>query len=141
MTVLALVLGMTAHETDDIESGAATDRAATSAPDPALKRAKTVGHLLDDAVRVPGTDIRFGLDPVVGILPVGGDLVAAIASLYIVFEAFRAGAPRRLLGKMLAFVAVDFVVGSVPVLGVVFDTFWKANEWNVSMLESYLETS
>ena len=125
---------------DEAAAGHTTDQEAT-AVDPALKRAKTVSHLLDDAVRVPGTDIRFGLDPVVGILPVGGDLVAAIASLYIVFEAFRAGVPRRLLGKMLALVAVDFVVGSVPVLGVVFDAFWKANEWNVSMLESYVEAN
>jgi len=141
MTVPAVVQGMTTRATDDTESGAATNREATSAPDPALKRAKTMSHLLDDAVRVPGTNVRFGLDPVVGILPVGGDLVAAIASLYIVFEALRAGAPPRLLGKMLVLVAVDLVVGSIPVVGVVFDTFWKANEWNVSMLESHTEAN
>lgn len=107
----------------------------------ALDRAKTMGHLLDDAFRVPGTDFRVGLDPILGILPVGGDLAAAAASMYIVFEAFRAGAPRDVIGKMTALVAVDLVIGSIPVLGVVFDAFWKANKWNLSMLESHVEAN
>lgn len=122
---------------DDTDTRAARPDARRSG----LERAKRMSRLLDDAVRVPGTNFRFGLDPIMGILPVGGDAVAAAASLYIVFEAFRAGAPRDLLGKMLALVAVDFVVGSIPVLGVVFDAFWKANEWNISMLESHVEAS
>jgi hypothetical protein len=120
-----------------------TDEWTTSADadNPALERARTMGHLLDDAIRVPGTDFRFGLDPIMGILPVGGDLAAAAASMYIIFEAFRAGASRDVLGKMTALVAVDLVIGSIPVLGVVFDAFWKANKWNLSMLESHIEAN
>lgn len=115
-----------------------SDGAATGTH-PSVERARTVGTILDDAIRVPGTEFRVGLDPILGILPVGGDIVAAVLSLYVVAEAARAGAPARLLGKMLAVVTVDLVAGSVPVIGVVFDAFWKGNVWNVSMLESHLE--
>jgi hypothetical protein len=100
-----------------------SDATATGAADahPSVERARTVSTLLDDAIRVPGTDFRVGLDPILGILPVGGDIVSAIISLYIVAEAAKAGAPAGLLGKMLAVVTVDLVAGSVPVVGVVFE--------------------
>lgn len=100
-----------------------------------------MSRLLDDAVRIPGTDVRVGLDPVLGILPVVGDSVAGLLSAYIIFEGYRADAPATLLAKMVALVAVDTVVGSIPVLGPVFDTFWKANTWNVDMLASHLESA
>lgn len=106
---------------------------------PALSRIDTVGRLLDDAVRIPGTSIRVGLDPVLGILPVAGDAVGAVLSGYIILEGYRAGAPLSLLVKMAALVAVDAVVGSVPVLGTLFDVFWKANAWNVDLLANHLE--
>lgn len=104
----------------------------------ALRRAQKLSTLLDDAVRVPGTDFRIGLDPILGVLPVAGDGVSALLSLYPVAEAVRFGASRRTLGKMLALVGVDAVVGSVPILGGVFDAVWKANEWNVRTLERLL---
>lgn len=104
----------------------------------ALRRARTLSTLLDDAIRVPGTDARVGLDPIVGVLPVGGDAVAAALSLYPILEAYRFDVPRRTLAKMLVLVAIDAVVGSVPVLGTVFDAFWKANKWNVRTLERHL---
>jgi len=119
----------------------ATAGDSTTGTHPSVRRARAVSRLLDDAIRIPGTDVRVGLDPILGILPVGGDAVAAVVSLYIVLEAARAGAPVGLLVKMLLVIAVDFVAGSVPVIGVVFDAFWKANAWNVSMLESHLEES
>lgn len=105
----------------------------------ALGRARFVSNLLDDAVRIPGTNVRFGLDPVLGVVSGYGDAVAAAMSLYPVFEAYRLGAPRRTLAKMLSLVAVDFALGSVPILGTVFDTFWKANTWNVRSLERHVE--
>ena len=108
---------------------------------PALSRVRTVSHLLDDAVRVPGTDIRFGLDPILGILPVAGDSVSSLISLYIILEGYRADAPPELLAKMAGLATVDFFVGSVPVIGPVFDAVWKNNKWSVGLLEEYLEQS
>lgn len=105
----------------------------------ALNRIETIGRVLDDLVEVPGTNYRVGLDPLLGVLPVAGDSVAAVLSAYIILEGYRADAPAPMLAKMVALVAIDFVVGSVPVLGTVFDVFWKANKWNVDMLASHLE--
>ena len=107
--------------------------------DPALARIRTLSHLLDEAVRIPGTDIRFGLDPILGVLPVAGDSVSSLISLYIIAEGYRADAPPDLLAKMIGLAAVDFVIGSVPVIGPVFDATWKNNKWSVGLLEEYLE--
>lgn len=107
----------------------------------ALERVHLVSRLLDDAFRIPGTDIRFGLDPVLGILPVAGDAVATMVSLYPVAEAYRLGVPRRTLAWMLGRIAVDAVVGSVPLVGPVFDTVWKANVRNRRTLERYVTRS
>ena len=101
--------------------------------DGALERMRLVAHALDEGIRVPGTDARVGLDPIVGILPGAGDTAAAVVSLYLVIEAARMGVSRSTLLRMLANVGVDAVVGSVPVLGVVFDAFWKANTWNLQL--------
>jgi len=106
---------------------------------PELSRVRAVSTLLDDSLRVPGTDIRFGLDPVLGVLPVAGDSVSSLISLYIIAEGYWAGAPGSVLAKMGALAAVDFFVGSIPVIGPVFDAFWKNNKWNVNMLQEYLE--
>lgn len=103
-------------------------------------RARHVARLLDRSFRIPGTSIRFGLDPLLGLLPVGGDVIAALGAGYILYVAWRNGAPRALIGRMLANVAVDTVVGSVPVLGDVFDAGWQANARNMRMLEEWLGT-
>jgi hypothetical protein len=104
-----------------------------------VDRARAVSRLLDEAIPIPGTNYRVGLDPILGVLPVAGDAVAALGVLYIVFEASRAGVPRSVLLKMLLLVAVDATVGSLPAVGVVFDAFWKANRWNVATLEKHVE--
>lgn len=103
-----------------------------------LDSARAVARLLDRSFRVPGTSFRFGLDPLLGLLPVGGDVVAALGSGYILYVAWRNGAPGSMIGRMLGNVAVDTVVGSVPVLGDLFDAGWKANARNVAMLEEWL---
>jgi hypothetical protein len=104
----------------------------------ALRRVRRMSRLLDEAIRVPGTDVRVGLDPILGIAPVGGDAIAAVVSLYPAVEAYRLGASKGTLAKMLALVAVDAVVGSVPVVGTLFDAFWKANSWNRRTLERHV---
>lgn len=120
-----------------VSAAAAGD--ATSGEHAALSRVRLVSTLLDDAIRVPGTNRSVGLDPILGILPVVGDAVASLFSLYVILESYRAGAPRRLLAKMVSLAAVDFVVGSIPVVGPVFDALWTANAWNVRLLETHLE--
>lgn len=84
---------------------------------------------------------RIGLDPILGILPVSGDAVAALASLYIVLQGVRVGVPRHELATMILFIAVEFVVGSVPVLGTLLDAVVKVNQRNVRVLESHVEAT
>jgi hypothetical protein len=102
---------------------------------PGLQRANYVATLLDDAIEVPGTDIRFGLDAVVGLLPVSGDVASAILSLYIVVEAIRSGVPRSTAVRMLFNVVLDAVVGSIPLVGDLFDVYFKANRRNIRLFE------
>lgn len=119
--------------------GDVTPGGTTGTDAPAVRRARAVANLLDEAVRVPGTNFRIGLDPFVGVLPVAGDSLAALLSLYPVFEAYRQDVPRSTIATMLLFVGIDAVVGSVPVLGPIFDAVWKANVWNVRALERHVE--
>ncbi|MFC7027676.1 DUF4112 domain-containing protein [Halomicroarcula sp. GCM10025324] len=105
----------------------------------ALERTRTVASAMDDVVRVPGTNLRFGLDPLLSIVPVTGDAVGALISLYIVFEAVRLGVPKRTLARMLALVGLDFALGSIPVVGPLFDAFLRVNDRNNRLLESHVE--
>ena len=105
---------------------------------PALRRSRVVSRLMDDAVRVPGTDYRVGLDPILGIAPVGGDAVALGLSLYPILEAIRHDLPKWTVARMLLNVTLDATVGSIPVLGTLFDAVWKANERNVRLMERHL---
>ena len=104
-----------------------------------MQRVRKVSHLLDEAFRIPGTNFRVGLDPILGLLPVGGDLASALISLYIAFEAYRMEVPRHVLARMLANIAIDTFGGSVPVLGSIFDATWKANRKNRSLLERHID--
>ncbi|MFW6376935.1 MAG: DUF4112 domain-containing protein [archaeon] len=105
----------------------------------AVRRVEWVGRLLDESIRVPGTSFRVGLDPILGIVPIAGDAIATAFSLYILLEAARLGVDARTLLRMVAHVAVDAVVGSIPVLGTLFDAVWKANTWNARILASHVE--
>jgi hypothetical protein len=104
----------------------------------AIRRMAAVAWLLDDSIRIPSTDRRIGLDPLVGLLPVSGDLAAAALSLYVVAESALAGVSRSTLAMMLVNIAVDTGAGSVPVLGDLFDAGWKANKRNVELAVSDL---
>ncbi|ADJ16366.1 DUF4112 domain-containing protein [Halalkalicoccus jeotgali] len=104
-----------------------------------LERIEFVGDLLDEAITIPGTDYRIGLDPLLGIIPVGGDAVATVISLYIIGEAARIGVSKSTLALMIGLVLTDAVIGSIPVLGTLFDAVWKANKWNVSLLKREID--
>ncbi|QIO22214.1 DUF4112 domain-containing protein [Haloarcula sp. JP-L23] len=104
-----------------------------------LGRLRTLAHLLDESVRVPGVGVRVGLDPLLGLLPVAGNVVTGLCSLYIVLEAGRLGVSRRALARMLLNVALDVGIGAVPVVGDLFDALWKANVRNVDLAVADLE--
>jgi hypothetical protein len=106
----------------------------------ALGRMDAVAYVLDDGIEVPLVDYRIGLDPIVGVLPVAGDTVAAVASLAVVAQAALLGVNRWILLRMLLNVAVDFAAGSVPVVGDAFDAVWKANKLNLELAMRDLAT-
>ena len=105
---------------------------------PALDRIRTMTHVLDNAIAIPGTDIRFGLDPVLGLLPGGGDAIGSVMSVYIVAECLRLGLPKATLTRMLSNLFIDTLVGAVPMAGDLFDVGWKANSRNLKLLEAHL---
>jgi hypothetical protein len=103
-----------------------------------LARARTLTRLLDSAARVPGTSFRFGLDPLLGLVPGAGDVAGAVLSGYVVILASRLGAPKTVIVRMLANVAIDTVGGTIPVVGDLFDAGWKSNTRNLALLERHL---
>jgi hypothetical protein len=105
---------------------------------PATGRLRRIAWILDDLVRVPGTSRRFGLDPVLGLLPGGGDIAGGALSAWIVVQAARLGAPSPVLMRMGWNIVVDTVLGAVPLIGDLFDASWKANRRNVALLERHL---
>lgn len=109
-------------------------------PLPDLHTARRLTHWLDSAVRIPGTRITVGLDALLGLIPGGGDLAGAALSAYLVTLAARAGAPASVLARMLGNVVIDAAVGTIPVLGDLFDVGWKANSRNLRLLEAQVDT-
>ncbi|WP_271199265.1 DUF4112 domain-containing protein [Methylopila turkensis] len=96
-----------------------------------------LAHLLDSRWRIPGTNWRFGVDALVGLVPVAGDLSAALVSGYMIKRAHELGAPSHVLARMVGNVALDTVVGSIPILGSVFDVAFKANRRNIALLRRH----
>lgn len=107
-------------------------------PEGAIRRVRTVSHLLDEAVRVPGTDYRVGLDAVVSLVPISGDVFGGLLSLYVVLEAINLRAPPLLLVRMCLNVAVDVLGGAIPIIGIPIDAAWKANVRNVRHIERHV---
>jgi hypothetical protein len=104
-----------------------------------VARLRRLSHLLDKAIPIPGTKFRFGLDPIIGLLPGGGDTVTGALSAYIVVEAARMGVPREILLQMVGNILLDSSAGLIPVLGDIFDLGWKSNVKNVALLEKHLK--
>jgi len=109
-----------------------------SSDDVRLTRVRTIARALDSAVSIPGTSFRFGLDPVLGLVPGLGDLAGAVLSGYIVLAGVRMGVSRSGVVRMLANIAIDTFVGSVPILGDLFDAGWKSNNRNVALIERHM---
>lgn len=104
----------------------------------ALERLRKISNLLDNAIAIPGTGYRVGIDPLLGLLPGGGDTLTGFFSAYIVWEAAQLGLPRETLIRMVWNIVFDTLVGFIPVLGDFFDVAWKANVKNLSLIDSHL---
>lgn len=92
---------------------------------------------MDSAYRVPGTAIRFGWDPVVGLVPGVGDVATSSFAVAILYHAYRLGVPRVVLVRMVLNILLDLVIGLVPVIGDVADVAWKSNSLNLGLLERH----
>ncbi len=99
---------------------------------------RKLSYLFDELFRVPGTQWRFGLDSIIGLIPGVGDIAVSTLGAYAMFLAFRLRAPAAVLARMLANIGIDTVVGAVPFLGDLFDATWKANSKNRRLLEAWL---
>lgn len=106
----------------------------------ALARLERFSRMADNAIGIPFTRFRIGLDPIIGLVPVLGDFAGLIMSCYVLLEAHRAGANARVKGQMVRNMLIDFFGGLVPVVGDAFDFAWKANARNAKLLRDYLET-
>jgi hypothetical protein len=104
-----------------------------------IARLDALATLLDTAFILPGTNIRFGFDALIGLIPAVGDALTTLMSLYIVREAYHLGAPAHLIMRMLGNVALDGVVGAVPLVGDAFDVVWRANRRNMALLRNWLD--
>jgi len=83
--------------------------------------------------------VRFGLDALIGLFPVVGDIITTALSLFIVHEAYQLGTPGHVIARMLGNVAIDGAFGAVPLVGDVFDVLWRANRRNVLLLREWLD--
>jgi hypothetical protein len=104
-----------------------------------MARLDALAKVMDSAFVIPGTNIRMGLDGVIGLFPVVGDVVGGVVSSYIVWEARRIGAPTWLLARMSLNVAVETGIGAIPFLGDAFDIMFRANLRNMALLRGHLE--
>src|SRR3978361_1929688 len=104
-----------------------------------LARLDALAQLLDVAFILPGTNIRYGIDGIIGLIPVIGDLITTAISLWLVREARALGAPWHVTARMLGNVALDGVVGMVPLAGDAFDVMFRANIRNVRLLKRWMD--
>lgn len=110
-----------------------------SAPDSDdARRVRVLARALDSAIRIPGTRVSFGLDAIVGLIPGAGDLASALMSGYIVLASARMGVPPSVVARMILNLGVDTLVGSVPLLGDLFDVGFRANIRNAALLDRHL---
>ena len=104
-----------------------------------VARLEGLARLMDGAFVLPGTNIRLGLDVIIGLVPVAGDVVSGVISSYLIWEARQLGAPNWLIARMMANTLLDTTVGAIPVLGDAFDVMFRANMKNMALLRRHME--
>ena len=102
-----------------------------------LNEMRRLSTLLDEAVKIPVINYRVGLDALLGLVPVIGDFSGFAISSYIIFKAHNMGVPREKVSRMVFNSLVDVFVGSIPLVGDIFDVFWKSNKRNMKIVERH----
>jgi len=100
-----------------------------------LGRLKRLSEKLDDSITIPGTERKIGIDPIIGLIPGGGDLIGGVISIYIMHSGIKMGVSRETIIRMFVNVTLEFVIGCIPVIGDLFDATWKSNQRNVKLIE------
>lgn len=103
----------------------------------AERRIGRVTHVLDELVSVPGTPIKVGLDPIIGVIPIAGDALAALVGVWVILEASQFGIPRVVLGRMVANLVVDLGIGAIPLIGDAYDLFFRSNSRNLELFRRH----
>lgn len=119
-------IDMPSEEIEEIGTPEGVDEAA-------IHRMHAVARLLDDGFEIPVVGIRVGIDPILGVLPVAGDTATAVVGLYIVAESARQGVSYWTIARMLLNILVDAAIGSIPIVGDVFDVFFRAHRRNLNL--------
>lgn len=114
---------------------------ASDARNAQARELELLAHWMDTVFEIPVLKLRFGLDALLGLLPFGGDVGAALVSIYILSAANRYGIPRITVLRMALNIALDFLVGSIPIVGDLFDVYWKSNQRNMALFRRHLAAS
>jgi hypothetical protein len=104
----------------------------------AVARVEAVARIMDSMFEIPGTKVRIGLDAIIGVVPIVGDLISQVISSYIIWEARQLGISRFTMARMIANSAIDTVVGMIPFAGDAFDIYFRANLKNLALLKAHL---
>lgn len=104
---------------------------------PAMQSVERMAKLLDSKFSIPGTNIRFGLDPILSLMPLLGDLITLVISSMLIYTMHNQGASRKVVVKMMLNAGLDTLIGAVPLVGTVFDVFYRSNERNIKLLKEH----
>lgn len=104
-----------------------------------ITRLEALAKLMDGSFVIPGTNFRLGLDAVIGLVPVAGDVISGVISSYLIWEARRLGAPRWLIARMMANTFLDTTIGAIPVVGDAFDVLFRGNMKNMALLRRHMD--
>ena len=103
-----------------------------------LTRLRQLSENLDESFTIPGTNIKFGIDALIGLVPGGGDLIGGLFSLYLLRTAIKMKLPKSAIISIMFNIMIDTTIGIVPVIGDIFDIFWKSNKRNMRIIEKHL---
>ena len=103
-----------------------------------LLKLESYANWMDAKFRIPFTSIRFGWDAIIGLVPAVGDFVAFFMSTWLIWQAYRCGASLTLVGRMSINIIVELLAGAIPIVGDVFDVYWRANQKNIQLLRKHL---
>ena len=106
-----------------------------------LTRLRQLSENLDESFTIPGTNIKFGIDALIGLVPGGGDLIGGLFSLYLLRTAIKMKLPKSAIISIMFNIIIDTTIGIVPVIGEIFDILWKSNKRNMRIIEKHLVKS